>query len=73
MCKDSLILKSNLELALSITLKNRELQESNHVVVECHYLKIRGFLSLWIKILVFKIMTSFANVVRTTASTNKFI
>ena len=32
-CKASLIFKSNLELALSITLKQRELYESKHVGV----------------------------------------
>ena len=39
-CKASLIFKSNLELALSIILKERELHESKHVVVECRCLKI---------------------------------
>ena len=34
-CKASLIFKLNLELALSIILKQRELYESKHVVVEC--------------------------------------
>ena len=35
-CKASLIFKSNLELALSIIiLKERELYESKHVIVEC--------------------------------------
>ena len=34
MCKASLIFKSNLELALSIILKQRELYESKHVGVE---------------------------------------
>ena len=34
-CKASLIFKSNLELALSIILKQRELYESKHVAVEC--------------------------------------
>ena len=38
--KDSLICKSNLELALSIVLKERELYQSKHVVVECSCLKI---------------------------------
>ena len=33
-CKLSLIFKLNLELALSITLKRRELYESKHVAVE---------------------------------------
>ena len=39
-CKASLIFKSNLELALSIILKQRELYESSHVVVECRCLNI---------------------------------
>ena len=39
-CKASLILKLNLELALSITLKQRGLYESKHVVVESRCLKI---------------------------------
>ena len=34
-CKASLIFKSNLVLPLSIILKERELNESKHVVVEC--------------------------------------
>ena len=33
-CKASLIFKSNLELALSVILKQRELYESKHVAVE---------------------------------------
>ena len=39
-CKASLIFKSNLELAISIILKQRELYESKHVAVECRCLKI---------------------------------
>ena len=39
-CKASLVLKSNLELALSIILKQRELYYSKHVAVECRCLKI---------------------------------
>ena len=38
-CKASLIFKSNLELALSIILKQRELYESKYVAVECRCLK----------------------------------
>ena len=38
--KASLIYKSNLELALSIILKQRELYESKHVAVECRCLKV---------------------------------
>ena len=40
LCKASLIFKSNLELALSIILKQRELYESKHVSEECRCLKI---------------------------------
>ena len=39
-CKASLIFKSNLELALSIILKQRQLHEPKHVAVECRCLKI---------------------------------
>ena len=39
-CKASLIFKSNLELALSTTLKERQLYDSEHVAVECRCLKI---------------------------------
>ena len=47
-CKASLIFKSNLELALSIILKQRELYKSNHVVVEWRCLKIWDLLSILI-------------------------
>ena len=47
-CKSSLIFKSNLELSLSIILRQRELYESKHVAVECRYLKIRDLLSFLI-------------------------
>ena len=46
-CKFSLNFKSNLELTLSITLKERELYESKHFAVECICLKIWDLLSLW--------------------------
>ena len=39
-CKASLIFMLNLELALSIILKERELDESKHVAVECRCSKI---------------------------------
>ena len=39
-CKASLIFKSNLKLALSITFKQRELYEPRNVSVECRCLKI---------------------------------
>ena len=39
-CKPSLIFKSNLELALSIILKERELYELKRVTIECRCLKI---------------------------------
>ena len=38
--KASLIFKSNLELVLSIILREREIYESKHVAVECRCLKI---------------------------------
>ena len=44
-CKASLIFKSNLELALSVILKERELYESKHVAVKCRCLKIWELLS----------------------------
>ena len=43
--KVSLTFKSNLELALSIILKQRELYESKHVAVDCRCLKIWNLLS----------------------------
>ena len=46
-CKASLNFKSNLELNLSITLKERESYESKHFAVECRCLKIWDFLSFW--------------------------
>ena len=71
-CKTSLVSKSNLELVLSIILKPRELYESKHVTVECRCLR---FVILFDMLLnpSFKMTTSFANIARTTASTNKFI
>ena len=39
-CKAYLILNSNLELVISIILKERELYESKHVAKECRCLKI---------------------------------
>ena len=39
-CKASLVFKSNLDLALSIILKQRKLYESKHVSEECRCLKI---------------------------------
>ena len=39
-CKASLIFKSNLELPLSVILKQRESYESKHVAMECRCLKI---------------------------------
>ena len=47
-CKASLIFKSNLELALSIILKQKELYESKHVSEECRCLKIWDLLSFLI-------------------------
>ena len=39
-CKASLIFKSNLELALWVILKERELYESKHVIVECENMRL---------------------------------
>ena len=47
LCKASLIFKSYLELALSIILKERELCESKHIMVECRCLKICDLLSFF--------------------------
>ena len=50
-CKAFLIFQSNLELSLSVILKERELYESKHVVVKCTCLKkwkIRALLSFLI-------------------------
>ena len=51
-CKASLIFKWNLELALLIILKERELYESKHVMVECRCLKICDLLSFLISSLI---------------------
>ena len=40
-CKASLVFKLNLELALSIIWKKKELYESKHVAVECRYFKYK--------------------------------
>ena len=47
-CKAPLIFKSNLKLALSVILKQRELYESKHFAVECRWLKIWCLLSFLI-------------------------
>ena len=47
-CKASLTFTSNLELALSIILKQREWFESKHVSEECRCLKIWALLSFLI-------------------------
>ena len=73
-CKASLIFESNLELVLSITLKERELHKSKHVVVVKMSKNIR--LDILFDMFLnpsFKITTSFANEARTTASKSKFI
>ena len=48
MRKASLIFKLNLELPLSIILRERELYESKHVMVEFRFLKICNLLSFLI-------------------------
>ena len=52
LCKASLIFKSSVELALSVILKERELYELKHVVVECRLLKIWDLLSFLIYFLI---------------------
>ena len=47
-CKASSVFKSNLELALLIILKQRELYQSDHDAVECRCLKLWDLLSLLI-------------------------
>ena len=47
-CKASLVLKLDLELALSIILKQRELYESKLVALECTCLKTWDLVSLLI-------------------------
>ena len=73
-CKASLIFKSNLELALSIILKQRI------IWVKACCGGVQMFKNMTLVILFnmllnpnFKMTTSFANIVRTTASTSKFI
>ena len=46
-CKASLTFKSNLELALSIILKQRESYESKHVAEECICLKYETCYPFW--------------------------
>ena len=69
--KASLIFKSNLELALSVILKERELYESEHVVVFKNMRLV--FLFYMFLNLSFRMTTRLANIARTTDSTNKFI
>ena len=71
--KASLIFKSNLEIALSNFLKERELYESKHVAVECTCLKIWDLLSFSTCYSILVLATSFVNIARTAASTSKFI
>ena len=47
-CKASLIFKLNLEIALSIISKQRELYELKHIAVECRCLKTWDLLSFFI-------------------------
>ena len=56
-CKASLSFKSNLELVLSIILKEKELYESKNFSVQCRCLKLCGLLSF----------------LKTTTTTRKFI
>ena len=62
-CQDSLIFKLNLELAFSIILKERELYESKHIVLECRCLKMCDLLPFLMcsSILVLKLSSSVMN------------
>ena len=62
----------NFEFALSITLKEKELFESKHVMVE-HVMVLLVILSDMFLNNNFKMSTSFANIARTTTSTSEFI
>ena len=70
--KASLIFKSDLELALSITLKERELYKSKHVSVECRCLKTWDLLFFFICSSILVLKWQLANIAKTTASTSKF-
>ena len=74
-CKVSLIFKSNLESALSIILKQRELFESKHVAVWVWMFKNIRLVILFDMLLnpSFKITARFAKIARNTDSTSKFI
>ena len=63
-CEDSSFFKSNIELALSIILKQRELDKSKHTEVERMMFKNVRLVILFDMFLnpSFKITTSFANV-----------
>ena len=71
-CKVSLIFKSNLELALSIILKQRELYESKHVAEMFKNLRLVILLYIFVNSS-FKMTTSFPNIARTPASASKCI
>ena len=72
-CKTSLIIRSKLELAFSIILKERELYKLKHVAVECRCLKLWDLSSFLIcsSILVLK-WQQVSPTARTTAGTSKF-
>ena len=75
-CRSYLICKLNLELAILIVLKERELYESKHVALECRGSKVWDLSSFLFDMFLnpnFKMTKSFPNVVRTTTSTSKFI
>ena len=74
-CKASLIFKLNLELVLSIILKQNKLYGSKHVSEECRCLLNMRFVILYDMLLnpSFKMTTSFINIARTIANTSKFV
>ena len=75
MCKASLIFQSNIELALSVILKERKLYDSKTCCGGAEMFKIWDFVVHFDMFFnpSFKMTRSFANVPRTAASTSKFI
>ena len=75
-CRSYLICKLNLELAILIFLKERELYESKHVALECRCSKVWDLSSFLFDMFLnpnFKMTKSFSNVVRNTTNTSKFM
>ena len=75
MCKASLIFKSNLELTLPIILKKKNYASQRMLLWSVDIKKYETYYPFFDMFLSrsFKMVTSFANIVRTTASTSKLI